>query len=322
MSIKSKEDRFSIELDAYFKGLQECRTSNTQEYNELLELGKNLADQDFSKNSNKKAVLNKILEKEKLINERKGIMKNSNKTKKIAITAASFLTVCAISTYVIQPAYAHNIATKIIKTISLGHVSTEQFKDDKVEKIPVPAEFKGKVFDKDGKPLVELSKKSPKMYTASGEEIICFTNGEPVTKNSKSANVSTLEVKDVNEINNHTCFKVLLPNYLPEGYKFDKAIFFKESAEDTVVNTKYVDLSFINEKNGKQILIQQRYPDETTRVESGTDAKVQKIKVNGADAIFIASGRLSWETNNALYFLRDKGNLDMKELIKIAESIK
>lgn len=63
------EDRFSIDIDAYLNGIERLNKPQSEEYNELLELGKTLADKDFSKYSNKQVVFNKTLEN---INKYKG----------------------------------------------------------------------------------------------------------------------------------------------------------------------------------------------------------------------------------------------------------
>lgn len=78
MNKKSIEDKFSVDIDAYFNGIEEINEESDENYNELLEIGKSLANKDFSKSSNKEAVCNKALEN---IKKYKGesVMKKSNK---------------------------------------------------------------------------------------------------------------------------------------------------------------------------------------------------------------------------------------------------
>jgi len=66
---KRIEDRFSIDMDAYLNGIERLDKMQSREYNGLLELGKTLADKDFSKDSNKEEVFNKTV---KNINKYKG----------------------------------------------------------------------------------------------------------------------------------------------------------------------------------------------------------------------------------------------------------
>ena len=42
---------------------------------------------------------------------------------------------------------------------------------------------------------------------------------------------NNLVVKDVDKLNDYTYFEVILPRYLPEGYKFDRAEFFRDENE-------------------------------------------------------------------------------------------
>lgn len=62
MKKENIENRFSVEIDAYLKGKSIDQTSGElpEEYYELLELGKKLADKDFSNGSNKKEIFEKV----------------------------------------------------------------------------------------------------------------------------------------------------------------------------------------------------------------------------------------------------------------------
>ncbi len=83
MKKKNSEEKFSIEIDAYLNGIEKIDPSSrlsSEEYNELLEIGKALAVKDFSKSSNKEEVFNKTFGN---IKQYKGenIMKKPNKIK-------------------------------------------------------------------------------------------------------------------------------------------------------------------------------------------------------------------------------------------------
>ena len=317
------EDRFSIDIDAYLSGIKRLDKVQSGDYNELLELGKTLADKDFSKDSNKEKVFNKTV---KNINKYKGeeIVKKSIKTKSIVTKVASFALVCVLGFSLMQTSFAQGVVDKIVRTISLGHITILQSEPSEMKSCPVPDELKGKIFDKDGKPLKVLSKEHPEeIYTADGEEIACIdSNGEIITvaEAKKMSEEQTLVVKDPNELNNYTCFDVKLPSYLPEGYKFTEAEFFKDE-NGVVENAKIIGLYFANEKTGKFIYMQQRLAVEEAGYVTGA-AKVEELKINGVDAVLYGDSNLDWEYNGVIYMLVGRGEIAKDELIKIAESIK
>lgn len=318
MNKKSIENKFSTDIDAYINGIRNVNESSNEEYNELLELGKALGGKDFSKNSNKEVVFNKTL---KRINEHKGdsAMKKSNKFKKAAIAAASFVIVCGIFS---QTSFAKDLAEKVINKISLGHITVEQ--SERPSAMVIPDNLKGKVFDKNGNVLTVVTKDTEKVYTKSGEQIADIANGKIVTVSEAKAEdekdkENKLVVKDAGNLNKYTCFNVKLPSYLPKGYKFDRAEFYKDEGS---VNKKYIDLFFTNEKTGKYIYMQQRFADEETKYATGTDGKVEKVKINGVDAVISDNRSIDWEANGVLYGLSGRGEFGKDELMKIAESIK
>ncbi|KGK88540.1 DUF4367 domain-containing protein [Clostridium sp. HMP27] len=317
MNKKGIEDKFSIDIDAYFNGIENVNESNVEEYNELLEIGKALANKDFSENSNKQSVFNKTVGN---ISEDKGenVMKKSNKLKKVVIAAASFVIVCGVFS---QTSFAKDLAEKVIKKISLGHITAVQTEPSEVKEVAVPDNLKGKIFDKNKKPLTVVTRDTGKIYTAAGEEIESCVDGKIITvAEAKKMDENNLIVKDASSLNKYTCFNVKLPSYLPKDYKFDRAEFYKGEKGD--ISKKYIDLFFTNEKTGKFIYMQQRFADEETKYATGTDGKMEKVKVNGVDAVIIDDRYIDWEANGVLYSLSGRGEFTKDELIKIAESIK
>ncbi|MHB8061402.1 MAG: DUF4367 domain-containing protein [Ruminiclostridium sp.] len=322
MSATGKEDLFSVELENHLNGIEISDELGYEKYNELIELGKNLAGRDFSKNSNKEAVLKKV-QKNMYLNKGDFIMKKTYKIKRIAVVAASFAVVLIT---LMQTAFAQDFFEKIINSISLGHINAVQMEPSKQETRPISDELKGKLFDKDGNPLEVFSKKDEGgIFTAVGEKIVGLTNGEIVTevKKDKMDKERKLEIKNSDDLNKYTCFNVILPSYLPDGYKFDRAELYKD--EDGTVSEKkekYIDIYFTNETTGKYIYMQQRFADEETAYEFSTDSEIEEVKINGIDAVLSADKSIAWETDKVLYFLAGKGEIDKSELIKIAESIK
>lgn len=322
MGKKSIEDRFSIELDAYINGIEGISESKSEEYNELLELGKTLVDKDFSENSNKEAVFNKVF---KYDNKYKGgdYMKKSNKSRRFATIAASLALTCMVGISLLQTSFAQEIVVKVIRTISLGHITAVQTTPSKTKAIPISDELKGKIFDEEGKPVETISDENMgKLYTADGEKIYQIKNGKIITEPEKEKidNENKLEVKDSSKLNNYVCFNVILPSYLPEGYEFDRAVFYKD--EKGAVSDKYISLQFVNKETGKDIFIQQRFADEETAYQMGTDGEIEEVKINGIDALILDGRNMHWEDNDVLYILLGRGEISKDELIKIAESIK
>lgn len=127
-------------------------------------------------------------------------------------------------------------------------------------------------------------------------------------------------VKDANSLNKYTCFNVILPSYLPKDYKFDRAELSKD--EKGNVSNKCINLYFTNSKTGKYIYMQQRIASEEMKYVTGTDGKIEKVKVNGVDAVISDNRYIDWEANKVLYELSGRGQITKAELIKIAESIK
>ncbi len=287
---------------------------------EFLEIERILREKDFSKNSNKEAVYHKTLEN---IKKYKGDKSMKNKFKRHGKTiAASFAVLCIMSVSLMQTTFGADVGEKIKSIISLKHIGAIQVESSKEEKYPIPKEFKGKVFDKNGK-AIEFFPKGEKIYTSEGEEIADLSNNEIITvaEQEKMEKEQTLIVKDESALSQYTCFKVTLPSYLPEDYVFDRAEFYKDE-KGIVKNSKYMNVYFANKKTGKEIFMQQRFADEETGYEFAGEDKIEKIKINDVDAILIGEGTIDWEYNGVLYGLHGrKAGIGKKELIKIAESI-
>jgi hypothetical protein len=317
---KNIEEQFSIDIDNCIDGMKDFDIKD-KVYYELLQLGKELAHNDFSKNSNRVQTYNKSLEN---INKCRGEenMKKSNKIKPVFIKVASIALICILGISTMGTSFAQGFVDKIANFISIGHVTV--FEDpipNKGESIPVPDELKGKIFDKDGNPIEEFTVGSPKaMYTADGEEIgrIDSETMKIVTSAEAEREENNLVVKDTDKLNDYTCFEVILPKYLPEGYEFDRAEFYRDE-NGVVENTKYISLYFTNEKTEEYIYMQQRFADEETAYEAGGQ-KVEPVMINGVDAI-LYDNSLDWEDNGVIYALNGRG-IAKNELTKIAESFK
>src|SRR5699024_394765 len=136
----------------YLNGIDRQDNSQSEEYKELLEIGKFLANKDFSENSNKEEVYDRTL---KNISKYKG-ENNMKKSRKIT-KVASIALVCVLGFSIMQTASAQEFIEKVLKTISLGHITISEEEPLEVESFPVPEEFKGRIFDRAGNPVEELS---------------------------------------------------------------------------------------------------------------------------------------------------------------------
>jgi hypothetical protein len=260
--------------------------------NEFFELEKILNEIDFSKHSNKESVFENTVKKINEYKERNN-MKN-NRIKSLSAVAASLAVVCLISIPLAQTSFAKDLFGKIIKSISLGHVTVMQMEPAPEEKAVNPDNQKLGVYrGKDGS------------YIRVGT--------------SDDLKDLVLKVTNIDEICKYASFKVILPGYLPKGYKFDRAELYKD--ENGNVSGKYVSLYFNNAKTGKSIYMQQRIADKETGYTASTDGNIEKIKINSADAVLSDNTCIEWEADNTIYVISSK-DIGKDELIKTAESIK
>lgn len=286
---------------------------------EFYDLAVSLSKIDFSKESNKDYIYNTTMRN---INYK--INNNINKIKKTGIAVASLL---IVSTILAQTTFAKEVVDNIIKTISLDHFSAVQYNDNQEEYI-IPNSLKGKIFDKNGNALEKITKDFgyDGVYTKDGEKIVNWNAADDSVTTEKQekekeekekANENTLTITDSSKVNGYPCFEVKLPSYLPDGYKFEKAEFYKEGED----HDKYATLYFKNQKTGIEIYMQQRFACESTRGDLGTDDKIESVKINGVDAVLEEEHNIDWEDNNVVYYLGCK-DISKDEVIKIAESVK
>lgn len=272
---------------------------------------------DFSKESNKAYVFETTL---KNFNSKGD--KDMNKIRKTVAIAALLI---LASTLVAQTSFAQESVSRIIKSINLGHVTMVQEEDkNEPKEVDLPDSLKGKAYDKNGKLIEKLTKDTAKdgIYDKDGNRITKFVmnDGSVVgikDKNSKSED--KLYVTDISKISDYTCFKVKLPTYLPDGYTF-KNVEFTKDENGNVKDSKYADINFENKVTGKEIFLQERFACDETKTEGNAD-DIEKIKINGIDAILSDGRNIDWETDNTLFYLGGK-NIGKDEVIKVAESIK
>ncbi|AIQ45405.1 hypothetical protein R70723_05455 [Paenibacillus sp. FSL R7-0273] len=293
--------------------------SGTQESLELLELGRALAGQDYSK-AHKAAVLAKVQSRTQHKQEAQQ-MKIKTQWKRPAMVMASLLVAGALSVSLVKPSYAQELLGRVLQSINLGNIIVHEM--DTAEMPDFPKELEGKLFDKDGNVITADSKKVDEIYNAAGEQIVNFEGDQLITKSEqeqrdKEAAERIVAVKSRAELDQYAMFKVKLPEYLPEGFAFDRGEFYK--SEDGV-NGKYLDLFFSSEHKGQDLKMHFRYSDKETAYEMSFDGKVEPVKLNGVDAVMMDDRNLDWEADGVLYNIVSHG-LDRAEVLKIAESLR
>lgn len=280
---------------------------------EFQDLAARLSELDFSKDSDKDSVFESTI---KNVNYKGD--SDMNKIKKTGAIAASLV---IASTLAAQTTFAKDAVSEIIRTISLGHFAAVQYNDSKEEEYTLPDTLKGKMFDKNGNVIEKITKGTDGIYTKDGEKIVRWNAAEGSVTTEKQEKEEeakikemTLTITDSSKVNGYTCFEVKLPSYLPNGYKFEKAEFYKDS-------DKYATIYFKNQATGKEIHMQQRFACEETKATLATDGDIENIKINGEDAILEDGRNIDWEANDVVYFLTCK-DIGKDDVIKIAESIK
>lgn len=293
--------------------------SGPQESLELLKLGRALAGQDYSK-AHKAAVLAKVQSRTQLKQEAKQ-MKIKTGWKRPAMVMASLLVAGALSVSFVKPSFAQELVGRVLQSINLGNIIAHEM--DAAQIPDFPKEWEGKLFDKDGNVITSDSEKVSEIYNAAGEQIVNFDGDKLITKSEqeridKEAAERIVAVKSRAELDKYAMFKVKLPEYLPEGFAFDRGEFYKS---EEGVNGKYVDLFFSSEHEGQDLKMQFRYSDKETAYEISTRMSIETVKINGVDAAMIDNRNLDWEADGVLYGISSHG-LDRDEVLKIAESLR
>lgn len=257
--------------------------------------------------------------------EKKKNMKKLNNTKKAGLIAAAILCALAIT---MQTAFAQQIVNNIIRSLALNNITIFENKDYKWEDKDIPTAAIGKVFDKNGNVIEKITlENKDSMYNANGEIVFDVepdgtlitekVQKEYIEKNAKENPINDLIINDISKINGYTCFDIKLPAYLPQGFEFVNAEFFKDD------NGKIIDvccnLNFENKKTKETIYIAQTYISKGSGCETSFN-NIEKAKVNGLDAIVGDEG-IVWEANGVNYLMYTY-NLGKAESVKIAESIK
>lgn len=290
---------------------------NEIEAMQLRKLEQSLYDMDFSESSNKKDVQRSIF---KEMEGRKSVKINKGlRMRKVGVVVAATLSIFAVA----QTTIAQEWMQKVIKVFRTDHIIVNQEERAEWCEMPVPENLKGKLYLQDGTEVEKLSPDMKALYTISGEKIghIDIQTGEIVIEKELEAKRSEtiLMEYDINKINDYICFDAKMPTTLPEGYTFDRAEFYKgESGK--VENSKYLDLYFKSVTAEKEIFVQERFADDETAYETGTDGTVEEVEINGVKAILEDGKDLDWEADGVLIGIHTKNNISKEQLITLAQA--
>lgn len=321
MKTKDSVEKFFRDIDGGLHHKEPDQWEGSPEYLELLELSKALAGKDFSSNSPRAAVLSKIRNRTQFEQEDRK-MKIRHSIKRPAMILASILVAGVVSVTFVKPSFAQEMLDRVLQKINLGNIIVSEY--DPNQATEFPEALKGKLYDKDGNKITSYTEKLDKVYNADGEQIVNFDGDKLITKSEqekldKEAAENVFVAKEQAELDKYALFKVKLPKYLPEGFAFERGEFY--TSEKGAVNGKYLNLYFTSTKEGQEISMQLRYSDEETAYEMSTSGKLEKVQVNGVDAVMVNGRNLDWEADGVLYGINTRG-LDRAEVLKIAESIR
>ena len=299
-----------------------------------------LEQTDFSQYSNKAKVKQKVLKKITVLPYQKVEGKENQKTMAIEKRSrimgykkpllAACLMIVAIGN-LMQTAWGEEMAEKIIRSIRLPHIQAIQCEENEERSFEVPESLKGQIFDSEGNEVKVITKQNCRsLYTKSGEKISHIDSYEQrivaeaeQQKMIQKMKDSIYEVKEMDQVASYLCFKPKFLTYVPKGYEFDRAELYKDEQGNVGKNSKYVNLYYKNPTTGDEIYIQERYACEETAYEMGSDEEVQKIQLNGVEAILTGNDSLDWEKDGIIIGMHvHQEYLSKEELIKIGEGIK
>ena len=104
--------------------------------------------------------------------------------------------------------------------------------------------------------------------------------------------------------------------YLPEGYEFEEAIFYKDK-DGSIDNADFVILMFKNPDNDNVLRLFER-DSKSGFIAKG---KSRKTKVNGKKAETLNSSAVQWSIGDITYSINGT-RIGLDDLRQIAESIK
>lgn len=275
---------------------------------------------DFSSESaNKEKNLEILKSKLKNIENERDSAMNKKFKMPVALIAAAVTLICLSAAV-----YGQDLV-RIIKTVVLGSYAEYYVIEDNRDSIPIPEELKGLVFDKDGNALVIVPDNGV-FYNDKGEEVRpIFDDGKArlmtIEEFNATQNTKWSTYYDLEEGKSYFICDTLSPGYLPDGYKFDRVEFYvsPENQDSMEQGTeKYMSIYYSNGKY--EMYSQVRYMDEETAFGSSATEGIQKIKINGYDAV-LDKNTLDIQIDDVMYMFFTTEDSTTDDLVKMAESL-
>ena len=303
MSEKSLETQFNKELDQYISGDKfERQGTSSEEYDELLSIGKALWDDKVCENINEDKLRSTFMAQ--IEQERENEKMKKGKSLKKMIAVASMVAVLGVG--ISQTALAEEIISSIKDRFTTGYSSVVQIDKEKEKQKQqetlreVPEGCKGKIFDAEGKELEYLPMYLEDVYNKDGEPIIAVIDDCPYTEVEyieKFGNEEEEEeypiVTEVDKINDYTSFEVKMPTYLTEGVTFSQANIYCEMG---------IGIEFINSAGERAVYMDVREKREGAQYETCTYDEIVEVDINGVKGLMFDNS-LTWETEDTIYTL-------------------
>lgn len=257
------------------------------------------------------------------VEKERGITMNKKIKKPIAVVAAATAIMC-FSVAV----YGQDLI-RIIKTVTLGNHAQYEVIEDLKDFVTLPENLVGQIFDKKGNALSVYPADTEALYNADGQEVIIYYDSDTekaailtMKEYEELQNYKMTDFYDMEEGRGYFICETFMPTYLPEGYFFEKISFYAGSKEEISADqgaNKYMSVYYSNGK--EEIYSQVRFMDEETGFGSSATKDIQKIEINGHEAV-IDGNNLDIQIGDVMYMFMANENLSQDELIKIAESLK
>lgn len=264
-----------------------------------------------------------VYEERPLTEKERMTMKQEGKGKKINYKKAVGLGLCAAviaGIAVSQTAWASGLWNYVIHVVALGQnrimqmdevgSRSESFKnveavyDENGEKID---------FELDENGIPEFEKEVVKGYMELKDGSVVEFGGD------EKGEDTSLKLTDPKGFDQYTEFDYVLPQQLPEGFRFKEAKVFKN--ENGEISGKYLYLTYERIADGETFMISERAQDPEISVEIGTDLPLEELTVNGNKAVLEGERNLYLETSGASVSILGKNLLSRDQLLQLAGSL-
>ncbi len=282
-----------------------------------------------------------LTEKERLTMKKEVLNRTKKKSrakKYIAVAAAAAL-VAAMT----QFAFAQGFVEKIVKIVSTGY-NTVIETDDSDAVFTLPESIKGRVFDRNGDPITEITGGSDEnefeIYDENGVKydperwiellreagvigadadvsVSSAYSGKLVPNSDDGIRVFTTP-EEFEDFKSGLNFKLFEPEYLPSGYAFLYAEGFTD--DDGRLSGDYAVVGY---SNGSEVFtVHERVINENTKYTTSYDSPVTETDIHGCTAVK-TDYSIMWEENGvSVDILSGNSSVTGDELLKIAESMK